>query len=273
MGIDTIIDWPCTPKEALSTAGIIERLKGRDQANAVLKLYREQGDHRPPQDIGFEVSRRAADGSLQTETRVVADVLDWASQLDNLAPHCQGCPANRSGQPFGCVHTINFPLSEAGEIWLLGQLPSPGSPLLHLLQRGIEEYGYDGETVRKLRQEQSGVYFEASDSLGRPYPDESLIITTDMLFEMMFMVGPIQPSHAAMLMLFLNVIPRDDLGPDDIFWLMNGAAAADMQASDDRLQLRIERAPDDPPTVKDLKAFLHAVYLAYHQQVALLVDV
>lgn len=273
MGIDTVINFPCIPKDVLTTEGILERLKMQDRAEAVIRVYREQGDLRPTTEIGFEVTRRSADGTMSTETVIVSEALESAKELDEVAPHCIGCPANRANRPFGCITTINYPISEAGEIWLLKQLPQDNSPLLHLLRRGIDEYGYDGETVRQLRQ-QPGIYFESDESLGRPYVDQELIATTDMLFEMMFMVGHIQPGHAAILLLFFNVIPRDDLTADDIFWLVNGntiSTDADKTASE--LPLLLKFSTDDDPSLLDFKHTLHALYIAYTLNVSLLVDI
>lgn len=273
MGIDTIVNFPCIPKDVLTTEGILERLKMRNRAEAVIQIYRDQGDLRPTNEIGFEVTRRGSDGSAETETVIVSEALDYAKELDDVAPHCVGCPANRTNQSFGCITTINFPISEAGEIWLLRQLPEAGSPLLQLLQRGIDEYGYDGETARPLRQ-QEDVYFESDESLGRPYVDDDLIVTTDMLFEMMFMVGNIQPGHAAMLLLFFNIIPRDELTADDIFWLVNdNTISADADRTANELPLLLKFDPDEDHTIKDFKHVLHALYIAYTLNVSLLVDI
>jgi hypothetical protein len=273
MGIDTVINFPCIPKDVLTTEGILERLKLRNRAEAILQLYRDQGDLRPTDEIGFEVTRRGSDGSTDTQTVIVSEALDQAKELSEVAPHCVGCPANRTNQPFGCITTINFPISENGEIWLLRQLPQSGSPLVHFLQRGINEYGYDGETARPLRKQEE-VYFESDEALGRPYVDQNLIVTTDMLFEMMFMVGPIQPGHAAMLLLFFNIIPRDNLTADDIFWLVNGntiSSDADQTASELPLLLKFD--PDEDHSIKDFKHTLHALHIAYTLNVSLLVDV
>jgi hypothetical protein len=269
MGIDTVIDYPCIPKDILTTAGILARLKSRLQAETVLKVYREHGDYRPTGEIGFEVVRRSADGTETADTLIVAEVLEEAAVLDEVADHCVGCPVNRTNMSFGCMHTINFPISEVAEIWLLGQLPSAESPLVHILNQGIETYDYDGESARQLRQ-QAGVFFEAVDSLGRPYVEHDLIVTTDMLFEMMFLVGAIQLGHAAMLMLFLNAIPRENVTPDELFWLLNGTASSDLPQ---QFPFQMRYAADDDATITDLKSFLHALYLAYTQQVAVLVDV
>lgn len=270
MGIDTIIDFPCIPKDLLTTEGIIERLKGRERAEAIIKLYREQGDYRPLAEIGFEMTRRAADGTFQTDTVIVAEALENAKLLDEVAEHCIGCPGNRTNEPFGCIHTINFPISEAGEIWLLRQLPPPGMPLLKILNRGIEQFGYDGESFRKLRLEQ-GIYFESEDALARPYVDDDLIFTTDMLFEMMFMVGAIEPSHAVILLLALKAIPRDNLSPETLFWIMNGTWEDGDEAAIE-LPFLHNTDPDDDSSVRDLKNFLHMLYLAYRQHVRVLVD-
>lgn len=66
MGIDHEIHYDCEPKRALTLAGLAGRLKGRDRAGRVLQLYREQGDHRPPSQIGFEMVRRTPDGTEET---------------------------------------------------------------------------------------------------------------------------------------------------------------------------------------------------------------
>jgi hypothetical protein len=268
VGIDTVIDYPCIPKDLLTTEGILSRVKSRQQAEAVLTVYRDQGDYRPTDQIGFEIVRRAADGTETTDTLIVADVMEQSEVLDEVADHCYGCPVNLTGSPFGCMHTINFPVSERAEIWLLGNLPPNGSPLIYILNNGIETYGYDGESARQLRQ-QTGTFFEVADSLGRPYVEDDLIVTSDMLFEMMFLVGAIEPGHAAMLLLFLNAIPRDDLTPDDLFWLLNGSASDQIQQ---QLPFQMRYGADDDASISDLKAFLHALYLAYVQQVVVLVS-
>lgn len=273
MAIETIIDFPCIPKDILTTEGLLERLKARDRAEAMLKLYRQQGDHRPAEEIGFELTRRSSTGDEITESVMVSDLLVEAAILDEVSEHCYGCPVNRTNEPFGCVSSINYPLSEAGELWLLRQLPRSGSPLLHILLRGIEEYNYDGETARPLRH-QEGVYMVSHDTLARPYVEEDNIITSDQIFEMLFMVGTIQAGHAAMLLLFFNIIPRDDLTPDDIFWLMNGGIiSAEADGVADELPLVLAFSEEDDSTVRDFKHFFHALYLAYGQGVGLQIDI
>lgn len=271
MGIETIITYPCIPKNILTVTGILERLKTRDRAEAVIRLYREQGDQRPLEEIGFEVTQRAADGSSETQTIIAAEALVQAQELDSVAPHCVGCPANRINQPFGCISSINFPFSEVAEIWLLGRLPAVDDPLLHILRRGMVHYGYDGASIRTLR-DQEGVYFASHDTLARPYlhdEGEDFILTSDQLFEMMFLVGPIHPGHAALLLLIFNIIPRHNLNPDKLFWLMNASDSI----PDQDIPFQLSFSATDDPTIRDLTQFFHALYLAYRLGVPLAVDV
>src|SRR5688572_641387 len=122
MAIDYVIDYPCVPKETLSTGGILERLKARERAGAVIKLFREAGDQRPPSEMGFEFTRTTLQGEEENRVIVVQEMLDLAAELDPLAHYCADCPANIMGVPYGCVGAIEYPISVAAERWLLDQL-------------------------------------------------------------------------------------------------------------------------------------------------------
>ena len=53
MALDTLIDYDCTPKQALGTAGILDRLKARERAATIIRLYRRNGDQRSPARHGL----------------------------------------------------------------------------------------------------------------------------------------------------------------------------------------------------------------------------
>jgi hypothetical protein len=269
MGVDTAIDFPCLPKEHLTTQDIVDRLKGRDRAQKIIQYYREQGDYRPENEIGFEMTRRSADGAEVTELVLASSLMDSAAELQTLSQYCEGCPANRAGKAFGCVGYINYPISRQAEIWMLKQLPGPEYPVLFLmLQKGVTEFGYTGATARGLR-DQRGVFFETMDTLGRQFPE--FTITTDSLFEMTFMLGPIQPGHAAMLLLFYGAIPREEIDPAAIIALSGGSPERAVMAEQFPFQLEFEQ--DDDHSIRDIKNFLRSLYLAYKLDVALLLDV
>ncbi|MEM6285285.1 MAG: hypothetical protein AAF787_24060, partial [Chloroflexota bacterium] len=127
MAIDYVINYLCEPKDQLTTQGILARLKGRDQARRIIQLYEDAGEgDRPYTEMGFELSRSAAaGGDEETETVRVSEILEASNQLNPLAKHCEGCPANITGRPFGCFGNITYPLSDHAERWLLLQLPIP----------------------------------------------------------------------------------------------------------------------------------------------------
>jgi len=264
MAIDYTIDYPCEPKRQLSTEGIRERLKGRERAELIIAQYRDAGDQRPPSEMGFEFTRRTSEGEGETELIIVQDLLDQAAQLDGLAHHCRGCPANRTGQPFGCMGYVSYPISAAGEAFLVDRLPVPDEALVWLLlKRGVDDFQYDGQQIALLRMQDS-IYFEAQ----RP-PERRLgefTIDGNQVFEMIFTVGDIIPNHAGVLLLFFGAISRE-LEAHEIMQISPAPPDAVQRYP---FQLRME--PWDDPTIQDLKAFLHALYIAWALNVKLLVD-
>ncbi len=265
MAIDYIIDYACVPKQTLGTEGILERLKGRERAESVIQLFRRNGDQRPPSEMGFEMTRSTASGEEETRVVVVQELLNAADELTPLEHYCEGCPANAAGRPFGCMNRIDYPISRQGEIWLLKQLPTPDEPLLWLLlRRGIEEFGYDGSSVQALRGGESP-YFEEQDQFARQMGEFS--ITTNQVFEMIFTLGHIQPSHAGVLLLFFNAIRRD-LDADAIMHIS--------QAPEDvyeRYPFQLALEDGDDRSVRQIKQFFYALYVAWSLNLPLLLDV
>lgn len=263
MAIDYSIDYDCVPRQQFTTQGILDRLKGRERARMMIEMYRQQGDERPPSEMGFEFTRRTPDGESKTELIVVQDLLDEAAELDALAHHCKLCPANRTGKPFGCTGYIQYPLSAEGEAWLLSRLPEPENALIWLLLRkGIEDLQYDGVRTRLLRQQ--GLFFEQPVAQVRRLGEFS--ITADQVFEMIFSVGDIIPNHAGILLLFFMVIPRN-LQADEIMHITPaGSGVADKHP------FLIDMKPNDEQTTAELKDFFYALYVAWALNVKLYLD-
>lgn len=265
MAIDHIINYDCVPKRTLGTIGILERIKGEERANAIIALFRKNGDDRPPSQMGFEFTRRTPSGDEETMVIVVQDLLDAAQDLVPVEHHCQNCPANRAKRRFGCMDFINYPISADAEKWLIDRLPVPDEPLIWLLLRqGIKEFKYDGETIRPLR-EADGVYFENPNALTRKLGE--FAIDSNQLFEMIFSVGSITPNHGALLLLFLHAIPRD-IEADDV---MSIAPATAQKIADMPFLYKHEKGDDR--SISDIKAFLNALYLAWTLNVKMILDV
>lgn len=267
MAIDYVIDYDCVPKQTLSTDGILERIKAQARAQSVIRLFREHGDTRPPSEMGFEFTRSLPDGTEETQVVIVQDMLDQAAELDPLASYCTGCPANALGKPFGCMGQIQYPISSAAEAWLLERLPGIEQSLVWLLLRqGVQEMGYDGATVQPLRANPN--YFEERRVRGRDMVE--FVFSADQVFEMLFMLSHIQPSHAGMLLLLFDAIPRD-VEANQIVQIMNHTLTADEIAQQYPFQIKPD--PNDDSTIADLKQFFYAVYRAWTLNVRLLLDV
>lgn len=267
MAIDHVIDLDCVPKQMLTTDGILARLKARDRAAAILKLYRDRGDQRPPSEMGFEMARRLPDGSEETRVIIVQEMLDQAAQLDPLAKHCEGCPANRSRQPFGCFGMIGYPISQAAELWLLKQLPDPDDPLIFLLlNKTMTDFAFNDENVAAMRA-RPGIFFETGERFAKQLEDTQ--ITTDQVFEMLFLTQTIQPAHGALLLAFFDAIPRD-MDAAALMALTEGQPATSA-GRDMPFLLKFE--PPDDESITALKQFFEAMYVAFRLDMTLSLDV
>jgi hypothetical protein len=267
MGIDYVIQYGCEPKRALTIEGLMGRLKGRDRAARIIQLYRENGDTRPPSKMGFEMARRLPDGSEETEVIIVQDLLNVADELKSWESFCAGCPANRAGAPFGCVGTINYPISSRAERWLLDQIPDNDHPLpFMLLQRAIREMGYSGQATAPLRA-QAGVFFESAQALEREFG--GFRISGDQIFELLFLSGPIRPAHGSLLLQFLGCV-TPDLEADDIMRL---GVPPSQEWIDQHIPFLHRPTQGDDVSIATLKEFFRALHIAYRLGVPVLLDV
>ena len=272
MAIDFIIEYGCVAKSQLTPEGILERIKEKARAKTVIQWFREAGDERPPSEMGFEFSRSAPEEHANRQLIVVQDLLDHAAVLDAHAHHCEGCPANRSGSPYGCMGFVEYPISGETEAWLLDQLPVPDEPLIWLLlKQGIQRLGYDGSSVRALRQldnhDEDGAraYFQFPEAPQRRLGE--LRVTGDQALEMILGVGDrIIPNHAGILLLFFHAIERD----------LEAGEIQEISSFDQTIRERFTFEMDALSTghegIREIIAFFHALYLAWKLDVSLFVD-
>ncbi len=264
MGIDYVIDWKCEPKAALSTPGILTRLKARDRADAIIKLYRDNGDMRSPSEMGFELVRRTPDGEEETQIVIVQSLLDETEPLDGLAHYCEGCPANAARKPFGCYGSVAYPLSRAAELWLLEQLPETDEVLPWLLlKQTLHDSPGLGSDAAPARDD-SNIIFETGDVFARRLGE--IALTTNQVFEMLFLIGSILPTYGAMLMLFFGVIDRN----------LEANAIQNLTPAPDDWQTRFPfmmlAHDDDDDTRSAFKRFFGYIYIAYGLNVSLSID-
>lgn len=264
--IEYCIAQDCAAKDALGVSGILDRLKGKQRAQLLLDTYRQAGDGRPPTEIGFELTRSTPAGEAVTQVVVVQDLLDRAHDLEAHAPQCPACPAHVSGPAFGCFGQIPYPFTRAAEEWWLAQLPLPEEPLVWLmLKQLLRDFNYDGETARALR-EPTGVYFEADSAPHRQLG--TLRVNGDQLFEMCFLLGPIQPAHAGVLLLFSGAIDRQQEA-NALLQLTGSEPALDRAG----FPFILRERETEPPAIRALIAFLRSLHRAWQLNLPLWLDV
>lgn len=272
MAIDYMIEFDCAPKRELSGSGILERLKERQRAQEVIEWFRAAGDQRPPAQMGFEFSQSTPSDSGDKQLIVVQDLLDHAAELDERAEHCRACPANIAGKPYGCAGFIQYPITALAETWLLDRLPVPDEPLVWLLLRqGIQKLGYDGASVKALRESDANSaaegprYFELPDAPQRRLGE--LRVSSDQLLEMIFGVGDyIIPNHAGILLLFVHAIERD-LEAEEIQEISSSASA-----TRGRYKFEMSEAAESDPCIREFVAFFQALHTAWKLNEPLFVD-
>ncbi len=212
MGIDYVIDLDCEPKQALTTEGIVDLVKARSRAEAILAMAREDGDERPPSEITFEVAINR-NGTVESTEVSVQQLLDQAAELEPHRSKCASCPANR-GNPagFGCYDSISYPLEEDTERFLLSRLPDKlESPAGFMFTSALRDFAWDGAHAANMRA-QGETFFRLRTAPVRRWPE--LTMTGDQVFHMMFHVGsPLGSTHAMLLCMFFGLLA---IGDDDV---------------------------------------------------------
>jgi hypothetical protein len=208
MGIDYVIDLDCEPKQKLTTEGIVNLVKARSRAEAILAMARKDGDNRAPSEITFKIALNRM-GKVETTDASVQTLLDQAADLKKHSGACANCPANRDNpNGYGCYDSISYPLEPDTEQFLMSRLPDKLEGAAgYMFSSAMRDFAWDGAQAAQMRS-QGETFFRLRKPLSRSWPD--LSITSDQLFHMVFHVGAIGSSHAMMLCLFFGMISVGD---------------------------------------------------------------
>ncbi len=261
MAIDYLLAMGCEPQKVLGVERLVGLHRTRILARTALAHMRDDGDPRTPQEIEVQLTTRKPEGpsargvTLQT-------LLDEARPLDEVAPACATCPAGFTRE-FACHRRIRYPIPEHAEAWLMSRLPTTLECTAGtLLARGLGEFGWDGAPAAKLRAAGT-TYFESRAPYGVRWQGEggTIEISSDQLFQMMFMVGPLAATHCLMLALFCGVLPHDISIYDlkDSAGRTRALAAADVPSQADA-------------DTEQLAAFLRMLAIAARLEVSVLID-
>jgi len=209
MAIDYVLSMGCEPQKLIGVERMVALHRTRVIARSALAHMRQEGESRPASEIEVQMTVRKPEGDSARGV-TLQDLLDESAPLDEVAGYCDTCPAGLSRE-FACHRRIRYPIPEHVEQWLMARLPSAlGCTAGALLVRGLQEFGWDGSPVARLRSAGT-TYFESRAPYGVRWegPDGKIEISSDQMFQMMFMVGHLAPTHSLMLALFLGVIPHD----------------------------------------------------------------
>jgi hypothetical protein len=210
MAIDYVLAMGCEPQRQLGVETLVALHRTRILARSALAHMREDGEQRPPDQIEVQLTMRKPEGDSARGV-TLQDLLDESAPLDQVAAHCGTCPAGLPRE-FACHRRIRYPIPEHVEQWLMARLPTQlDCTAGALLVRGLGEFGWDGSPAAKLRAAGT-TYFESRVPYGVRWESAeggTIEISSDQLFQMMFMVGHLAPTHCLMLALFCGVIPHD----------------------------------------------------------------
>jgi len=261
MAIDYVLALSCEPQSQLGIGRLVNLHRTRILARSALAHMREDGEARSPADIEVQLTMRKPDGDSARGV-TLQHLLDEAAPLDEVAGHCASCPAGLPRE-FACHRRIRYPIPEHVEAWLMARLPTQlGCTAGALLVRGLGEFGWDGAPTAKLRANGT-TFFESRAPYGvRWQGDDGLIeISSDQLFQMMFMVGNLAPTHCLMLALFCGVIPHD-------------TSLHDLKDKDGRTRaLDASSVPTEVDAdIEQLAAFLRTLAVAARLDASILID-
>ena len=261
MAIDYLLGAKCEPHRLLGVERLVNLNRTRILARSALAHMREDGDARAPSEIEIQLTMRSPDGD-KARGVTLQDLVNEAAPLDEVAEYCKRCPAELPRE-FACHRRIRYPIPEHVEAWLMSRLPtSLDCTAGALLVRGLGEFNWDGAPTAKLRAAGT-TYFESRAPYGARWEGtEGIIeISSDQLFQMMFLVGPLAPTHCLMLALFCGVIPHD-------------TSLIDLKDEPGRSRvLAAAHVPNETdPEIEQLAAFLRALGVAARLDIPILVD-
>lgn len=261
MAIDYLLGVRCEPHHQLGVDRLVALNRTRILARSALAHMREDGDARAPNEIEIQLTMRTTGGDSARGV-TLADLLEESRPLDTVAEYCGTCPAQLPRE-FACHRRIRYPIPERVEAWLMSRLPTTlACTAGALLVRGLAEFGWDGAPAAKMRAAGT-TFFESRVPYGVRWEskDGVIEISSDQVFQMMFLVGNLQPTHCLMLALFCGVIPHDTSLHD----LKDDAGRARVLAT--------ANVPSEADAdIEQFAAFLRALGAAARLDVPILVD-
>jgi hypothetical protein len=270
MGADYIVHRDCAVKQELGqgdviagTLGLLQMLKSRERAAAILKLAMDEGNP-DPYSASVTVMVLTQDGAQPREVSV-RQMAAEAAPLESLSSHCQTCDACAMGELFGCSGYLNYPITASLEQWILSRLQPAETLASKLMFRAIDDFGYDGQAMAAWRQRRE--LMERSAPLETTVGDER--ISADQLLQAILACGSeLNPDHCSMLLHWLGALKPAQGNADEALAL---SLATPPEQRRQAFALDVG-PPDEDASIRGLQQLLFAMYVAWTLDLPLLMD-
>ena len=279
MAIDYIVNYSCKAKRELGENGIIHLQKAKSRAEALLRRFLDQGmGHDEAMNSQFGIQTMKPDGASGMEMVTVRSLFKQAELLDDHREACLECPAG-GGTAFGCYQSINYPISEVAEDWLAkmaAKAISAGMPNSILVQFILDQ-NIKGEAFSNMRGNEGHLYLMSEFAVEIEVDRDGelpLLIDTNQIMEMFFAVGEMGDVHQQFLLFFSGGLTIQDQEPDMRKIGIEYQVAA-LKMMDGPPRYWVYRMPEqisDDRSIRQIKAFLRAVFVAQGNQSTLTID-
>lgn len=221
MAVDYVVNLECEPKlgvgggeSAKGTEAILELLKARSRAGAILEMATAQG--KDPADLSVTVRLLTPTGVATQQKVTYGQLIEQAKPLDDHSASCERCPANFLASPYGCYGTLNYPVPTSSEQWLFNRLQPPNHIGGHLFLQSIKDFKNRGATVDRMR---AAGLFESKNALSVSHRLSFLsrvTVTSSQLIEAILGAGEtLDPWHCGSVLLWVGGIEVDGVVPTE----------------------------------------------------------
>lgn len=267
MPITYYVDYPCEVKELVPPGRMLRLLYGMERANEAMNKARKTDPAALASAVKVSLSLKGRDRTGQLKVATVAEVTEQFSELGKLAPRCDGCRARIESIAFGCRSRIDFPFSMKAEALLMSRIhDSHGDPSGSMLCNYLENNGITGNKPAEMRN-LPGVFFESDKPLVRRLEDGRRI-SSNQIFELLFLTEQISPNHCRFLLGMLDMLEprlpldRDLSGLPNLFVVQREELGMPVA----RVGLKLTRADDEDDCTHQLIGFFGALLFGTEYQ-------
>lgn len=270
MPIRYYVDLNCPPRENIGSEELLALLARWERATTVRQQFRDQYNLGDESKMRFRETVNTPEGTREKRETTVAQLREECAVLGQWDSHCARCPASLNGQPYGCTQSVSLPLSHTGELWLVDQLPPAGSRALELFFDAASASGY-GESPILDGWRRAG-FLEARE------PEKAeragLLVTSGQVVQELFLVGDLMPPHVLGVLLHLQALRASDgREGDDLLALLENVDAQQSAENAPTIEFALTTNEDDEASVRELKQFLYAAYVAFSLQTPLAIRI